>query len=208
MKIIQKLIDSSKYNIKSPYKITPTRIVVHNTANDASALNEISYMSTNDKQVSFHYAVDDKMVVQGLPETRNSWNAGGGNGKGNREGISIEICYSKSGGEKFEKSEKNAAIFISSLLKKYNWNIENVTKHEDYGHRNCPHRTLSLGWDRFLNMIKNELDENVNLEPIDKIVNEVIKGNWGNGSQRKENLTKAGYNYKELQDKVNKKLKN
>lgn len=43
--------------------MNPTRIVVHNTANDASAKNEIEYMQNNNKQTSFHYAVDDKEVI-------------------------------------------------------------------------------------------------------------------------------------------------
>lgn len=37
MKIIQNLADPSRYSIKCPYAMTPTRVVVHNTANDAPA---------------------------------------------------------------------------------------------------------------------------------------------------------------------------
>ena len=118
MKIIQNLADPSRYSVKCPYAMTPTRVVVHNTANDAPAANEISYMIRNDNEVSFHYAVDDQEVVQGVPENRNTWNAGDGNGKGNREGIAVEICYSLSGGEKFTKAEQNAAEFIASILKR------------------------------------------------------------------------------------------
>ena len=118
--IRQDLVDSSKYNIKCPYEMTPEFIVVHNTANDASAKNEISYMKSNNNKVSFHYAVDDVEIVQGITEDRNAWHAGdGGNGQGNRKGIAIEICYSKSGGEKFDKAEKNAAEFIASKLYPY-----------------------------------------------------------------------------------------
>ena len=50
----------------------------HNTANDATARNEISYMTNNDYETSFHYAVDDKEIVQGLPENRNGWHASDG----------------------------------------------------------------------------------------------------------------------------------
>ena len=64
MNIIKNLVDKSKYAIKCPFAMTATRIVVHETANDASAKNEISYMRSNDKEASFHFAVDDKEVVQ------------------------------------------------------------------------------------------------------------------------------------------------
>lgn len=168
MKITQKLISASKYSLKCPYEMTPTRIVVHNTANDASAQNEIAYMQKNNNAVSFHYAVDDKEVVQGIPENRNTWNAGDGNGPGNRQGIAIEICYSKSGGQRFDKAEANAAKLIAQLLQKYNWSIDKVTKHQEYSNKYCPHRTLDLGWDRFLKMINQELG---NKEVKDQILN-------------------------------------
>ena len=161
MNIIKNLVPESKYNIKCPYTMNPTRIVVHNTANDATAKNEIAYMIKNNNEVSFHLAVDDKEAVQGLPFDRNGWHTGGGNKcKGNREGIAIEICYSKSGGDKFIKAEQNAVDLIVYLLKEYGWGIDKVTKHQDYGNKKyCPHRTLDMGWDRFIKMIETKLNE-------------------------------------------------
>lgn len=167
MNIRKNLVPSSKYSVKCPHTMTPTRIVVHNTANDASAENEISYMIRNNNQVSFHYAVDDKEVVQGIEENRNAWHAGdGAKGKGNREGIAIEICYSKSGGDRFIKAEQNAVELIVDILRRYGWGIDKVTKHQDYMNKYCPHRTLDMGWDRFINMIKEKLGQvpNVNIE--------------------------------------------
>lgn len=135
--------------------MTPTRIIIHNTANDASADNEIAYMIGNANEVSFHYAVDDNHVVQGIEENRNTWNAGDGNGVGNRQGISIEICYSKSGGAKFDKAERNAAEFAASILKRYGWGIDKITKHQDYNGKYCPHRTLDNGWQRFIDIVSS-----------------------------------------------------
>ena len=153
---------ASKYLTKCPYTMNPTRLVIHNTANDASAENEVKYMQSNDKQVSFHYAVDDKQAVQGVELWRNAWHAGDGGGtdaKGNREGIAIEICYSKSGGPKFEKAEKNAAELAARLLIDFGWDIDKVTKHQDYSGKYCPHRTLDLGWNRFIKMVEEKRDE-------------------------------------------------
>jgi hypothetical protein len=39
------------------------------------------------------------------------------------------------------------------------------------------------------------------------IAKEVIQGKWGNGAERKKRLTEAGYNYAEVQKKVNQLLK-
>ena len=155
--LIQKLISSDKYGIKCPYAMDPIGICIHNTANDASAANEIAYMQRNNNEVSFHIAIDDKEAIQGLPFNRNAWAAGDGNGQGNRKYIHVEICYSKSGGPKFEAAEKRAAQEVAALLKQYGWGIDRVTKHQDFSGKYCPHRTLDMGWQRFLNMIQNEL---------------------------------------------------
>lgn len=42
---------------------------------------------------------------------------------------------------------------------------------------------------------------------IDTIAREVIAGKWGNGNTRKQKLTAAGYNYSEVQKRVNQLLK-
>ena len=166
MNIKQKLVNENKYDIKCPYEMDAEFIVVHNTANDATAQNEIAYMIRNDNKVSFHYAIDDNEIVQGIPENRNAWHASDGrNGQGNRKGIAIEICYSKSGGDKFVKAEKLAAEFIAMKLKEKGWGIDKVKKHQDFTNKYCPHRTLDMGWDRFLNMIKLHLEESTPIAP-------------------------------------------
>jgi len=140
--------------------MNPEFIVVHNTANDASARNEVAYMIRNNDKVSFHYAIDDKEIVQGIPENRNAWHAGdGANGEGNRKGIAVEICYSKSGGKRFEEAEKLAAKFIAYKLNEKNWGVDRVKKHQDFSGKYCPHRTLDMGWQRFLDMVQVELNK-------------------------------------------------
>lgn len=160
-----------KISIKCPYSMTPDCIVIHNTANDAPAKNEISYMHSNSNTVSFHFAVDDKEIVQGIDLNRNTWNAGDGvNGKGNRKGISIEICYSKSGGARFEAAQRNAAELTAKLLKDYGWGIDRVKKHQDFNGKHCPHRTLDdYGWDYFLNLVKSFMTPAVTIKKGDLV---------------------------------------
>lgn len=174
IKIVKNLVPKEKYYIKCPYEMKPSRIVVHNTANDASAKDEISYMIRNNMEISFHYAVDDIEAVQGIEENRNGWHAGDGNGKGNREGIAIEICYSKSGGDRFIKAEQNAVELIADILKRYGWGIDKVTKHQDYMNKYCPHRTLDMGWDRFLKMIEDKLNASNSKPNNDNVKNDKV----------------------------------
>lgn len=158
--IISMTLPTSKYSIKCPYYMTPTRIVVHNTANDASAKAEVSYMQGNNEYTGFHYAVDDYIAVQGIPLDRNAYHAGDGiNGMGNRQGIGIEICYSKYGGIRFTNAERNGAILCAMVLKEKGWGMDRLTKHQDYSGKYCPHRTLDLGWMRFKAMVQDELNK-------------------------------------------------
>lgn len=154
----QNLLPASKYPIKTPYSMTPQYITVHNTANDASAGNEIKYMITNNNQVSYHVAVDDKEVIQAIPFNRNAWHCGDGQGNGNRKSIGIEICYSKSGGARYAAAEENTVQYIAKLLKEFGWGIERVKKHQDWNGKYCPHRILSESrWNRFLKRIEEAM---------------------------------------------------
>ena len=173
------LCPTSNWPNKCPYTMTAEAITVHNTANDASANDEISYMNRNTNQVSFHFAVDDKEVVQGLPIDRNGWHAGdGANGYGNRKTIGIEICYSKSGGKRFDNAEQLAAKFIAQLLYERKWGIDRVGTHQMRSGKYCPHRTLDYGWERFLKMVSNEL--------------ELLKIQWEPMETPREMITKEG----------------
>ncbi|PAD85003.1 hypothetical protein CHH57_01445 [Niallia circulans] len=197
IKIKEMLVSSSKYSIKCPYSMDAEYITFHNTANDASAQNEVKYMIGNNSEVSFHFAIDDKEVVQGLPLNRNAWHTGDSSeGDGNRKSIGIEVCYSKSGGEKYKKAEALAIKFIAQLLHERNWGVDKVRTHKSWTEigvkkgystyvKNCPHRVLDAGrWNEVLKAIENELkalkggnktDEKVIEAPKEEVKSEVIK---------------------------------
>ncbi|WP_340640480.1 N-acetylmuramoyl-L-alanine amidase [Bacillus atrophaeus] len=153
------LVSESKYALKCPNHMDAEYITIHNTYNDASAVNEVSYMIGNTSSTSFHFAVDDKEVRQGIPTNRNAWHTGDGtNGTGNRKSIGVEICYSKSGGARNKAAEKRAIKFVAQLLKERGWGIDRVRKHQDWNGEYCPHRILSEGrWDEVKAAIEVEL---------------------------------------------------
>ena len=82
--------------------------------------------------------------------------------------ISVEICYSESGGERFDDAEDLAAAYIAYLLKQYDWDIDKVYKHQDFSGKYCPHRTLDIGWERFLDKIRYHLGEQNQPAPEEK----------------------------------------
>ena len=168
----QNLVSTSKYSVKCPYTMTPEYITIHNTSNNASAENEVKYMVSNNNQTSYHVAVDEKEVIQAIPFNRNAWHAGdGATGNGNRKSIGIEICRSTGDVTTFKKAEANCAKYVATLLKQYGWDVSRIKRHKDWSGKNCPHKTMELGWQRFLDMVQNELDV-LNGVPVKSTVTE------------------------------------
>ena len=220
MKIIKQIVPQSRFAIKCPYFMKPEGVTVHNTYNDASARNEISYMTRNPYQISYHWAVDDIEAIQAIPDNKNSWSCGdGGNGFGNRKTINVEICYSKSGGSRFDQAEKNGAKLIAMILNSYGWGVDRLYTHRDHSGKYCPHRTLDRGYNRFVKMVNDELQALKGKKVIEKIpsyktvkprlksneivAKEVLNGLWGNGEDRKQRLKNQGYDYSAIQGLVN-----
>ena len=162
------LVPSSKYNIKAPYSMKAKKITLHNTDNQMPAQNEISYMRSNNNQVSYHVAVDEKEAIQGIPYNRNAWAAGdGGNGYGNRNTIHVEICRNYDRTRKttnlneplksqYTKAEQNAIKFVAQLCIDQGIvaNNANIKTHRDWSGKNCPSKILNEGR---LQQVKNAI---------------------------------------------------
>ena len=55
--------------------------------------------------------------------------------------------------------------------------------------------------------MKTSTKKTSSTKSVDEIAKEVIRGDWGNGTERKEKLTAAGYDYATIQKRVNEMLK-
>jgi len=64
-------------------------IVIHNTSNDAPAVNEASYAKRRTDSVSSHYYVDDERIIQSLNTDYRAFHVG--SSTGNSGGIAYEI---------------------------------------------------------------------------------------------------------------------
>ena len=77
-----------------------------------------------------------------------------------------------------------------------------------YDAKDSGHTAINLDTGSKAEVSKDEKNQNDSKKkPIEEIASEVIAGKWGNGVDRKNRLTAAGYDYDEVQKKVNEKLK-
>ncbi len=198
----------------------PRYIVVHNTGNSASSADARAHYSwlqgveDNDSSyVSVHFFVDEDEVIQTCPITEITYHAGDGStGKGNSQGLSIEICENHN----YQKAEQNAIQVIRALMDYFGIPIDRVQPHRYFAPNKklCPHLILGSesawrsNWSAFQQRILGFDEGSGDVTPtppksVDEIAREVIAGEWGNGSERKQRLTVAGYDYGEVQAKVN-----
>ena len=159
-KLRQMLLPSSDHRTFGSMK--PKTVVIHNTANRASAENEARYVHSRRSGVSYHYAVDDKEAIQLMPHTKSGWHAGeGGRTIGGRNGIAIEICYSLDKGDKrYPIAEDNAAHLAAKILLQEGLSIKDLSKHQDWSGKYCPHRMLdNRGWEPFKRKVAKYMEE-------------------------------------------------
>jgi|GEM_PF-5324830 len=135
-------------------------IVIHETANESTGANAKLHakLQRNGFSASWHYSVGSDGVWQSFPDTVKCWHAGDGQyGKGNAQGIGIEICVNRDGD--FKKTIANAVDLVKHLMKKHNIPVSNVIQHNvtsSWG-KDCPHYLRSgkkgVTWAQFKQML-------------------------------------------------------
>ena len=129
---------------RSGYAMQPKYITIHNTANtgrNAGAHAHGSFLqgAGSKKAVSYHYAVDDVLIVRIIPDNENAWHAGDGiNGTGNRQSLSIEICENPE--SNLLNATNNAAELTARLMHDYGIDLAHVVQHNYWSGKNCPNR--------------------------------------------------------------------
>lgn len=146
MEVIQDLIPIERHN-RPGLKMKPTSITVHNTGNRSTGANakmHAKFIKSTDKNVSWHFTVDDIMVIQHVPIDEIAWHAG--NNKGNMTSIGVEICMHQ--GIDMDKAERNAIALIADLMEMKD--IQEIKKHQEWTGKYCPTVLLSENrWEEF-----------------------------------------------------------
>lgn len=98
-----------------------------------------------------------------------------------------------------------ASYGYSIWCAKYSTNKPNITSNYDIWQYSSTGRINGINGNVDMNYMYNNIigNQSTNEKTIDELAREVINGKWGNGEDRKARLTSAGYNYQEVQNRVN-----
>lgn len=147
VKVIQLIVADHLARKVSFGKGNPKKyIVVHQTGNtnkgaDAKAHANLQYRG-NSREAAWHETVDDKGVYQSFSHDWKLFHAGDGRyGKGNAQGIAIELCVNGDGD--YNKMIENALARIKELMAMYHIPIERVISHYDCSKKWCPSELLN-----------------------------------------------------------------
>ena len=160
--------------------------------------------------------------VQTLPWNRLGWHAGG---NANNTHISFEICEDALTDESyFEKVYQEAVELTAMLCKTYNLNplADGVVICHSEGHQRgiASNHSDVMHWfpkfDKSMDTFRTDVSKamgsgsggstDAQEKDLTAIAKEVIAGKWGNGTDRAQRLTAAGYDAKAVQNRVNQLL--
>ncbi len=144
-------------------------IIIHwtsNTNKGADAQAHFNYFQDHDVQASAHYMVDDKKIIQIIPDDEVAYHVGSRYykpiGESIMEGalspnyflIGIEMCVNSD--SIWENTYKNTVDLTRYLLQKHNLNSNQIWRHWDITGKDCPKMMCESedeAWYRFLNIV-------------------------------------------------------
>jgi len=192
-------------------------IVIHYVGAVSTAKNNADYFKSTYRGASAHYFVDENDIYRVVADKDVAWHCGT-TGKyyhsscRNSNSIGIEMCCYKNNGtlDISDKVVERTIELTKELMAKYGISASNVVRHYDVTHKNCPAPFVkdSSRWTAFLTKLSGSTTTTTATtttakKSVEEIANEVIAGKWGNGDDRKNKLTSAGYDYSAVQSKVN-----
>lgn len=132
---------------RASHRLRPTFITIHSTANHSSTATAMQHSRALCRGAftnrSWHFTVDQFLVVQNLPLSETGWHAG--SAAGNNNSIGIELCESENRGQNHFRTWDRGAKLTALLMKRYNINLRHVVPHQHWTGKNCPTPLLTNG---------------------------------------------------------------
>lgn len=210
---------------------TINKIVLHHNAGNLTIRG--CYNVWQDREASAHYQVQsDGRIGQLVWDKDTAWHAGDFNANATSIGIEHADCQTRPW-KISDACLENGAHLVAALCKYYKlgrptW-MKNVFPHSHFSATECPASIAGSQNAAYMKRAQQWYDamtkgssapkpskpskpapkpakKPAKKKDINTIAQEVIKGAWGNGDDRRRRLEAAGYNYTAVQNAVNAKL--
>ena len=187
-----------------------SEITIHHMASILTAEECGKLFQNSTRLSSTHYGVGKDGNIGLYVDEKNTAYANG-NFKSNLRSVTIEVSNSSVGGD-YPVSDLVLAELIklvADIAQRNNLGKlvvgENLTPHNKYAETSCPGKYL-LGKMGYIAEEANKINGVAVKKSNEELADEVIQGLWGNGKERKDRLTEAGYDYYAVQAIVNERL--
>jgi hypothetical protein len=142
--------------------MTPTYITVHETGNlDSDASSERSWIQSEDaqqRQVSYHWVVDDERAIQLLPHREVAWHTG--TTEGNETSIGVYACVFRDPGRQ-ATTRRNLATLLATIVRENDnadFAVQRVVPHQHWADKHCPDTILTDGyWDTLIDDMRQQV---------------------------------------------------
>lgn len=196
-----------------------SKITIHHMAGILSVEECGKIFQREDRKASANYGIGNNgEIACFVGEENRAWTSS--SATNDNQAITIEVSNSEIGGDwKISDKALNSLINLcTDICKRYNFKLtydntknSSLTRHNMFSNTTCPGTYLQNKFPYIVEEVNKRLESdnsgNQVVKSNEELAIEVIKGLWGNGIDRKNRLTKAGYNYNEVQSIVNQKLK-
>lgn len=200
-------------NCDHPRNHAIDKITIHHMAGDLSVETCGNLFAKPRYEASSNYGIgSDGRVGLYVDEGDRAW-ASASPGNDNRA-VNIEVANCATGGD-WPVSDAAYRKLIDLCvdicqrngIKALNYTggaDGNLTEHRMFTATACPGPYLHERMGRIAAEVNNRLNKTSHpSETVTQVAREVIRGEWGNGSDRRQRLEAAGYDYDTVQDRVN-----
>lgn len=203
-------------------------VVIHNDSGSMTPEQYVNWLRDRNKALGIaHYYINKDCIARVIDTYNIGYHTG--EWQSNTRSIGYEVCQSLSASDQdFLANEDMTLMQATEDLLFYGLpiNHQTVRLHHEFVPTSCPHRSMALHGNttqsvknyfiermKYFATLGKTVDEMLGHRPksvqptvkksVDEIAKEVLLGRWGNGRDRINRLTQAGYIPSEVQAKVN-----
>lgn len=212
------LVDYTKLspNCDHPRNRAIDKITIHHMAGDLSVETCGNLFANPNREASANYGIgSDGRVGLYVNEGDRAW-ASASPSNDNRA-VNIEVANDATGGDWPVSAAAYSKLIDLCVdicqrngIKALNYTggaDGNLTEHRMFMATACPGPYLHERMGRIAAEVNNRLNKTAHpFEIVTQVAWEVIRGEWGNGSDRRQRLEAAGYDYDTVQERVNELL--